>query len=407
MNESLDMVLARKIIEPLANSGTPPEYGFHLFTVGLDDYLNVIDDEYLKDFVRNGGSAFKMVVEEYGGGKTHFLYSVRELAWKHDYIASYIVLSPERTPFHKLDAVYTAIVENLIYSQSAEELLSDYDRGIQALIEKWYHTKYQEFSAVKDGDELHTDLIHYANSLSSYDFTSYKNALKFAFLSLLNHQEEDFTTIIQWLKGENPPTTLLKKFGIFEKIDKSTAFKAIRSLVQWIKEMDYSGLVILLDEGENILNTRQKATLYQNLREIIDECGRINFKSTMWFYAVPDETFLDGREQIYEALKQRLSTVFDSEINPSGIKLYLDRSSIQPLDQLEQIGKKLADIYEVAYNYKFDSQILSQTVSNIAKAAYDKKLMTGYKRLFVQNIFKAFHLVRKKNGIVTSQEIGL
>jgi len=408
-NQMLDSNTARKIIEIVGGQGNPPEYGFQYFTAGLDIYLNTIDEEYLRSFVRDGGSAFKMVIGAYGGGKTHFLYCIREIAWKYDYITSYITLSPEQTPFHKLEQVYRAIVANLVYRQTPEELLSGYDRGIEAVIKKWYNEKYQELSAKLTGDAVSRELNTYASSLGPYESISFRNAVKEAFIALSERREEDFTLIMQWLKGENPPKNMLKGFKIFEKIDKSTAFKMIRSLVQWIQEIGYSGLIVLMDEAEQTpsMSSKQKSLLLNNLRELIDECGHANFKNTMWFYAVPDENFLEGRSQIYEALRQRVSTIFDTEINPTGVKIYLENIPIEPVELLQEIGKKLAEIYEIAYSVKFDANALKETIKNIAEAAYERKLEIGYKRLFVQNIIKAFHKLRRTGEVVTPEDIGM
>jgi len=342
----LDLNTARKIIEKVGGSGTPPEYGFQFFTVGIDVYLNTIDEEYLKSFIKDGGSAFKMVIGIYGGGKTHFLYSIREKAWNYNYISSYIILSPEQTPFHKLEQVYRAIVENLVYPQTPEEFLSGYDRGIEAVIKKWYNEKYQDLSTNLSGDAVSIELNTYASSLGPYESISFKNAIKEAFIALAEKRDEDFTLIMQWLKGENPSKNMLKNFKIFEKIDKSTAFKMIRSLVKWIQEIGYSGLIVLMDEAEQTpsMSSKQKNILLNNLRELIDECGRANFENTMWFYAVPDENFLEGKSQIYEALRQRVSTIFDTEINPTGVKIYLENIPIEPIELLQEIGKKLARI---------------------------------------------------------------
>jgi len=133
----LDAATARKIIEVVGSQGNPPEYGFQYFTAGLDPYLNAIKEEYLESYIREGGSAFKMVIGAYGGGKTHFLYCIRELAWDYNYLVSYITLSPENAPFHKLELVYAAIVSGLVYRQNPEELFSEYDRGIEAVVKKW------------------------------------------------------------------------------------------------------------------------------------------------------------------------------------------------------------------------------------------------------------------------------
>jgi len=408
-NQTLNLITAREIIEVVGGQGNPPKYGFQHFTAGLDIYLNTIDEEYLRSFVRDGGSAFKMIIGIYGGGKTHFLYCIRESAWKYNYITSYITLSPEQTPFHKLEQVYRAIVANLVYPQTPEELLSGYDGGIEAVIKKWYNEKNQELSAKLTGDAVPRELNTYASSLGPYESISFRNAVKEAFIALNEKREEDFTLIMQWLIGENPPKNMLKDFKIFEKIDKSTAFKMIRSLVQWIQEIGYSGLIVLMDEAEQTpsMSSRQKSLLLNNLRELIDECGHANFKNTMWFYAVPDENFLEGRSQIYEALRQRVSTIFDTEINPTGIKIYLENIPIEPVELLQEIGKKLARIYEIAYSVKFDADALKETIKNIAEAAYERKWEIGYKRLFVQNIIKAFHKLRKTGKAVTSEDIGM
>ena len=398
--EGIDPISARKIIEIVGGQGNPPEYGFQYFTAGLDSYLETIDEDYLGSFIKDGGSAFKMVIGVYGGGKTHFLYCIREVAWNHDYIASYIVLSPEQTPFYKLEQVYKTIVSNLIYPQTPEELLSGYDRGIEAVIKAWYNRKYHEMARKLPGgdDELtRQELNNYASALGPYESTSFKNAVKEAFLSLTERRDDDFTLIIQWLNGENPPRNLLKDLRIFEKIDKSTAFKMIRSLVQWVRDISYAGIVILMDEAEQTpsMTTKQKAALLSNMRELIDECGHANFRNAMWFYAVPDENFLEGRTQVYEALRQRLSSVFDAATNPTGIKIYLEETSEDPVELLSDIGRKLSAIYEVAYSVKFETGALDETIADIAKAAYERKLEIGYKREFVKNIIEALHRLRK------------
>lgn len=398
--EGIDPISARKIIEIVGGQGNPPEYGFQYFTAGLDNYLGTIDEDYLGSFVKDGGSAFKMVIGVYGGGKTHFLYCIREIAWNYDYIASYIVLSPEQTPFYKLEQVYRTIASNLIYPQTPEELLSGYDRGLEAVIKAWYSRKYQETAGKLPDDLISQELNAYASALGPYESTSFKNAVKGAFLSLTERRDDDFTLIIQWLKGENPPKNLLKDFKIFEKIDKSTAFKMIRSLIQWVRDIGYAGIVVLMDEAEQTpsMTTKQKAALLSNMRELIDECGHANFRNAMWFYAVPDENFLEGRTQVYEALRQRLSSVFDAETNPTGVKIYLEETSADPIELLADIGRKLSAIYEVAYSVKFEKGILDETIADVAKAAYERKLEIGYKREFVKNVIEALHRLRKTGG---------
>jgi hypothetical protein len=408
-HDQLTPFVARKIIETVGSQGNPPEYGFQYFSAGLEIYLETLDEEYLKTYIREGGSVFKMVVGIYGEGKTHFLFSVREIAWQRNYVSAYIPLNPEQTPFHRLQQVYKSIIANLIYPQSADDLLSGHERGIEAVIKKWYNEKHQEISGISPEEAVEDEMMRYISSLESYESASFRNAIKEAFISLLEKREDDFSIIIQWLSGENPPKNMLKNFKIFEKLDKSTAFKFIRSLIEWIQEIGYTGLVVLLDEAEQTpsMSSNQKNTLLNNLRELIDECGHTNFQSTMWFYAVTDENFLEGKTLIYEALRQRLSTIFDVEINPTGVKIHLNRIAQDPINLLKQIGLKLAKTYEVAYNVKFEEKVIADTLENIAEEAYKMKLETGYKRLFVKNIIGAFHKIRKSGKALIAEDINM
>lgn len=236
---------------------------------------------------------------------------------------------------------------------------------------------------------------------------SFKKAIKSAIIALSCRQEEAFTSICQWLKGEGYDSKQHRQFGIMEKIDKTTAFKMIRSLVQVVRRMGYSGLVLLLDEAEqkSSMSTKQKGVLQSNLREIIDACGHTVFQGVLITYAVPDESFLDGKTQVYEALRQRLATVFD-DINPTGVKIDLEKTYQEPMDFLIEVGKKLASIYEVAYDYKFDNDDLTATIERVANNAYEQRYAdAGYKRLFVKMLVMGLNYLRKRKRVPEETDI--
>src|SRR5512143_1947691 len=89
----MDRQLARAIVNKLGSTGTPPEFGIEHFTVGLEPYLKVIEDEYLNGILKYNLSSFKLITGNYGGGKTHFLYTVRDLAFRHNYCVAYVSLN--------------------------------------------------------------------------------------------------------------------------------------------------------------------------------------------------------------------------------------------------------------------------------------------------------------------------
>lgn len=401
---NLSPTTAQYIIEQVGGTGQPPKYGCHFFSAGLDPYLSVIDRDYLSSFVKYG-AAFKMVVGVYGGGKTHFLYCVRDLAWKHNFVVSYVELGPNHSPFHSLEAVYKAIAQGLEPPLSPEELLSGYEKGLVSFIRRWFSREYQECRARGlVGDELNEELLTRVERVDGVESISFANGVRAAFRSLLNKQNNDFDNIGLWLQGEGYDRRTHEPHGILQRLDRTTAFMMLRSLGQWIRQIGYSGLVILLDEAERIpsLSTRQREQHLSNLRELIDECGSPAFQGMMILYAVPGDKFLDeGRTQIYEALKQRLATVFET-LNPTGVKIELEKIGSEASALLCEIGSKLSDVYENAYNHRFDESLSRETVAMVADLAIEQRFGDiGYKRLFVQKLVRAFHFLRLQ-GVVPS-----
>ena len=89
---------AQHIIRKLGESGIPPTRNLEAYTVGIDSILGTLTDEYLNGYLRDGGSSFKLVVGEYGSGKSHFLYRLRDLAWAQGYVVSRTELSRKNAP---------------------------------------------------------------------------------------------------------------------------------------------------------------------------------------------------------------------------------------------------------------------------------------------------------------------
>jgi len=406
---TLSKDVAREIIERVGSSGQPPEYGFQFFTVGLDSCLHVMEEEYLSSYIREfNGKAFKMVVGSYGGGKTHFLYCIRELAWKYNFVVSYVELSEKTTPFYQLENVYRAIVSNMMCPLSPEELLSGYEKGIDNLLKIWFQrvkTNYEQSGL--SGDNLNTELIKYADSIKDFDSISFTNAVKQAFRAILERRDADLTTIMQWLRFEGfiSGKNGHPRFGILQRIDKSNAFSLIRSTVQWVKQMGYSGLIILFDETEQTpsLSGKQKNTLFSNLVEMINECGRGQIDNSMFFYAVPNEDFLEKGTGIYEALKQRLDTVFDI-YNPTGVKVRLENIPGDSEANLIEIGYNLAKIFQKAYTVDFDNAVLQESIKNVASLAYEHRWTTGSKRYFVQKVINALYFLRGDQYTIVTRE---
>jgi hypothetical protein len=229
------------------------------------------------------------------------------------------------------------------------------------------------------------------------------NAVKAAFAALTAEDEDAFAGVIQWLKGEEVGPDIRSRYRISERIDRSTAFRMLRSLIQWVHGIGHAGLILLFDEAErgmSITSSRDRRRALDNLRQLVDECGNSRLPGAMLFYAIPDENLLlDGTGGVYEALKQRLRSVF-SEVNPVGVRIDLEQLGTEPKRFLQALGLKLAVLFETAYQQPLAEVVVQRIVQvlselSLATFAFD----VSYRRLFVVGAIEAFHRLRANPGL--------
>jgi hypothetical protein len=387
----IDPVVARTVLHKLGSSGTPPEIGVETFTVGLERYLQAIEAEYLNGILRYNLSSFKLVLGNYGGGKTHFLYSVRDLAFRNNFAVAYATLSPVECPFDRLELVYRQIAGSIMPPAAGSAVLAA-ERGIGALIRAWHRSRTESAGAGT------MNLRNYADKLPLTESSSFLNAVKAAFLALIAEDAETFDAALQWLKGEEVGPDVRARYRISERIDRSTAFRMLRSLIQWVHAIGYTGLILLFDEAErgmSISSSRDRRRALDNLRQIVDECGNSRLPGAMLFYAIPDENqLLDGTGGVYEALKQRLRSVF-SEVNPVGVRIDLEQLSLPPREFLRALGQKLVGLFEAAYAVSLPGPRVERNLGLLAELALTAFAFdVSYRRLFVIGAIEVFQRLR-------------
>src|SRR5690554_5218151 len=105
---TIDPRVASHILQRLGESGQPPEFGVEWINVGNESYLKVLESEYFERQLK-GGASFKLVQGYFGGGKTHFLYCVRDMAWRHGFAVAVVELSPTECPYDDTLKVYATV----------------------------------------------------------------------------------------------------------------------------------------------------------------------------------------------------------------------------------------------------------------------------------------------------------
>lgn len=397
---------ARMIIEKVGASGEPPEHGVRYFTAGLDSMLDTLKHEYLGGLLKEGLSTFKLVVGDYGAGKTHFLYCLREVAWEENYAVSMISLNPRDCPFDRLELVYREIVNNLTLPPANAEGIDPLDKGIEFVLERWIEQVLEGMSSL-DAVEKNNQIKRYLRSLRRIESNSFRQAIRQLFMSASENETQLYDLLTAWIKGEPVDKRKLNEVNIFERIDKTTAFRFIRSLCQWIREIGYSGLVLLLDEGErqsSISGLKSKKIAYDNLRQVVDECGHGKLPGMLLCYAVP--TSFKEEMKAYEALRQRLLVSYPfSNMNPSSVEINLETLEGTGPRLLEEIGEKLTSIYMTAFDLTFERRQLNELIKNLAKRTFEQVLDVSHRRIFVKLLIEALHILRAKGSALTTAEL--
>ena len=382
-NEENKLVAAH-IIQRLGEGGQPPEVGLSRINVGNESYLNVLEHEYFNSLLKQG-SSFKLVQGYFGGGKTHFLHCVRELAWKYGFVSSLIELSPTECPYDDALKVYQNVARHI--TTKPESLFAPPEFGIGNIIRNIVDQKLHQFDAHADRATIEVQRwITSSLGRAWCESHSYRQAVMLMALAYLQGDYAREQHLDAWRIGENINVSELKADGVNEQMSRANGFTMLRSLLQMIVALGLPGTVLLFDEVDRNLSVSAKRShiIGDNLRQVVDLCGRHQLPHTLFIYAVPPE-FMRTVVPDYPALYQRLkSPVALSARSPQAVLIDLEKLDLAPAELLTKIGEKLISVFEDAREVAFNHEIQAENAKRIAKALTDAYFEVNHRRLFVK-----------------------
>lgn len=392
-----DKRLAIQIIEVLGQSGVPLSKGVSFYNVGNESLLNTIDAHYLGSYLADGGAVFKLVVGDYGSGKSHFLYCVQDRAWQRNFAVSKVDLSPKESPYDDQRRVYAAVASHIIWHELSNNGAEEHGlaRFLEGTLRRLVETRGSDLQDPTVAELPDVQALLETVQNTSIDSLSFQKAILGFFNALLFQKELRQESLARWLQGDEvTPEDMrdLRTIGVTEKITKINAFKMLRSLCQTVRALGYSGLVLLFDEGDRMLSIGGKSekVATDNLREVIDRC-REDLPGAMFMYAVPPD-FVKSIIPKYQALDQRIRTAhYFSKSNPFSTQINLDHLDIPDSDLLMQIGYRLLPIFEVAYDIKMNSDFQAENIAVLSEAARRAYLDVSHRRLFIKSLIMEWY----------------
>ncbi len=393
--------LARSILQRVGEAGQPPEVGIDHLNVGNLGTLAVLRTEYLEPMAQTGrGSAFKLVQAYYGGGKTHFLYCVRQRAWELGMCSAIVGISPAECPFDHPKQIYAAVARELAWPPEDPDCPPA--RGIDqtlltALDERRKQATDEEIVAWIDGTVRRIPV----------DSASFRSAVV-AFLKA--EIAGDATTselVASWLRGEDVNLTEVRHLGIRELVDNETGFRMVRSLCQTLQGIGTPGLLLCFDEIDRVLSLapRRRRLVADNLRQLIDLCGREQLPGLLCLYAVPPE-FMTQLVPEYPALQQRLKGPSAlSARSPQAAVIDLENLDLDPEELLFQIGLRILDLFAVAHGGPQATDVQHQNLRDLARETAQTSFDVAHRRAFVKAAVDMLHAQREAPGRVNAAQL--
>jgi hypothetical protein len=315
--------------------------------VGLDRYQTAIADEL--DVVADGGAVFKAIRGEYGSGKTFFARWLTETAKQRGFATAEVQISETETPLHRLETIYRRITENLATEAIAPS-------GFRDIIDGWLHVLEEDAIAAGADPSAREELARRTDVLLegrlaavSRTAPAFAAALRGYHSSLLQGNTEVADGLVAWLGGQPHVAAGVRRVaGIRGDLDHFGAFGFLQGLLAVLRDSDYRGLVVVLDEVETLQRVRSdvREKSLNALRQLIDEIDAGRFPG-LYVLITGTPAFFDGTQGIQRLppLAARINADFDKDPRWDNPRAPQVRLLGFQRESLCELGERVRDIY--------------------------------------------------------------
>lgn len=294
------------IIQSL-KAGVAPRSGIQHIQVGRVNEIEAINKDI--DRIAQGGSAFRLIIGEYGSGKTFFLSVIRAIALEKQLVSVNADLSPDRR-IHASSGqarnLYSELMRNMATRNKPQ------GNALTAVVERFVNRAQQ--SATEAGvsvvSVIDERLSLIAEHVGGYDFAKIIEAY---WRGHENNDDDLMSDAIRWLRAEfSTKTEARKALGVREIISDSSFYSNLKIMSLLVTQAGYKGLLVCLDEMVNLYklsSTRARLSNYEQILWILNDCLQGTAEHLGFLLGGTPEFLLDTRKGLYsyEALQSRLA----------------------------------------------------------------------------------------------------
>lgn len=313
-------------------AGVTPLLGARHIQVGRE--AEVVALERNLDAIAEGGSAFRLVIGEYGAGKTFFMNVVRSAAMERQLVVAHADLTPSRR-LHasggEARSLYAELMKNMAMRTKPE------GGALAVVVEKFITTALAEARKVskKPEDIIHDRLSGISELVMGYDFASviaaYWRAYEKGDDALKDHA-------IRWLRGEfTSKMDARRALGVREIISDAAFYDQLKLIAKFCRLAGYKGVLICLDELVNLYklaHPQARNGNYEQILRILNDLEQGNVEGIGFVLGGTPEFLTDPRRGLfsYPALQSRLAD------NPFAQGALIDLTG--PVLKLKTLGRE-------------------------------------------------------------------
>jgi hypothetical protein len=347
--------------------GTPPsESSWQSF--GRDNEIRAFDAQL--ELVSDGASAVKLMLGDFGVGKSQLISALKQHALERDYVIADIQIQ-DGFRFNKIDDFYYAVMHNL----SVKHHLSG-KASFNDLFEIWLNNL--QHSPFPNQNRFEINAV--CQSLSQYNMNFARAFLSFMRARIQRNPEMQNVTTA-WLTGERQiPYELKQKYGLTGFVDKTNTLDFLRAFCKLLTLLDYKGLVVFIDEMDLMMQYRSdlRMAAYQNLKQLID----LSDLQHALFYISGTKALIEDPDKgiaSLPSLAQRLN--FSDLSSFDGTNLMQPISCLAPLttEQLKSLGTRIVALYQQAYGTRSidDGAALAEALNTLAATDNTRSFVTS------------------------------
>ncbi len=305
----------KKVIKPMEReaiirslrSGIVPKIGLQHIQVGRAKEL----DSFIKDITNivDGGNSFRLVIGEYGSGKTFFLSLVRSIALEKGLVTLNADLSPNKRICGSQDQP-KKLVSELIANISTRTKQDG--NALSYILERVISLANKEAQTNKD--DVASEIYKMLKELEDYyGGESFIKVIAYYWYAYNNNDDDLKSKCIKWLRCEYKSRTDAKKdLNVREILADYTFFNIMELYSVLVRKSGYKGLLICLDEMVNlykITNTQSRKSNYEEILNILNNTYQGTISNIGFIMSGTPDFLTDEARGLYsyEALRSRLA----------------------------------------------------------------------------------------------------